>query len=225
MAEGTDGPKKEVAEKEGRAAGGTLVKFGQPEHILQFQGQGLLYMNNLPYFWNIEDECLRGDPLDSVARIVKGPKVTMSLPDGKEVVLVRDYTASMYPSEPDKTNIFCMYALRPASLPVHKKNFRFGSQALVLLNPQEFLQRVASSLKTQGIKFKADLVDYVGPSNTGEVGPFTKFKPFSYQSEWRLVCPDGPGGPREIEIGSIRDISVMIPSSEINTQISVQYET
>ena len=41
---------------------GTLIKFGQREDLLHFQEEGLLYMNNLPYFWKIEDEVFRGDP-------------------------------------------------------------------------------------------------------------------------------------------------------------------
>ena len=50
----------------------TLVKFGLKEHLSQLRDRGLLYMNNLPHFWKIEDECLRGDPYDSVDRIETG---------------------------------------------------------------------------------------------------------------------------------------------------------
>ena len=47
----------------------TLVKFGSHEHILQLQQTGLLYLNNLPYFWKIEDQELRGDRYDGVDNI------------------------------------------------------------------------------------------------------------------------------------------------------------
>ena len=40
---------------------GTLIKFGQLEHLLRLRDEGFLYMNNLPYFWKIEDDELRGD--------------------------------------------------------------------------------------------------------------------------------------------------------------------
>jgi len=43
---------------------GTLIKFGQRKHLLRLRDEGLLYMNNLPYFWKIEDDELRGDPFD-----------------------------------------------------------------------------------------------------------------------------------------------------------------
>jgi hypothetical protein len=53
---------------------GTLIKFGKLEHLQQLQDKGLLYMNNLPYFWNIEDEELRGDPLDCAAQVLRGQR-------------------------------------------------------------------------------------------------------------------------------------------------------
>ena len=43
---------------------GTLIKFGQHEHLLQLQDEGLLYLNNLPFFWEIENDELRGDRWD-----------------------------------------------------------------------------------------------------------------------------------------------------------------
>jgi hypothetical protein len=78
----------------------------------------------------------------------------MVMPDGSEVTLCRDYTAKIRPSEPEKINIFCMYALRPlieGAFPVDKKNQRFGDYALILMNRDEFIQRLESVLKSQRI--------------------------------------------------------------------------
>jgi hypothetical protein len=72
---------------------------------------------------------------------------------------------------------------------------------------------------------KADLVEYVDDSHIGRVGPFIKLKRFAYQSEWRLVCYNGPGGPLKIKIGSIRDISVILRSDKINNEIKIETET
>jgi len=206
---------------------GTLIKFGLQKHLLQLQEEGLLYMNNLPYFWGIEDGELRGDPFDCNARIERGPKIGLTLPDGKEVFMEGTWTLRMPPSEPDKINLFCMYALRPlaeGSFPVDAKNLRFGEHALVLINRNEFMLRIESVVKSQRIKAQAGLVEYVDDCYKGELGPFRKLTKFSYQSEWRLVCLDGPGGPREIRIGSIRDISAIIRSDEVNKEIRVDFE-
>ena len=204
---------------------GTLIKFSQYEHVLQLQNEGLLYMSNLAYFRRIEDEELCGDPFDGVARVerARNTKVEMGLPDGRKITIKEaNWVLRMDFYEPERINIFCMYALHAGSFPVQEKNFRFGDYALVLTSGQEFMNRVASTMKTQGItQAKGDLVEYVDNDSTGKLGPFKKFKTFDYQSEWRLVCYDGPGGVRKISIGSIRDISIIIPSSEVNGIITI----
>jgi len=184
---------------------GTLIKFGQQEHLLyllQLQDEGLLYMNHLPYFWEIEDEELRGDPFDCIAEVERGPKIGFTLSDGKELFMEGNWTLRMHPPEPQRINIFCMYALRPlveGTFSVDERNFRFGEHALVLINRDEFMRRLESMLKPQRIIAKADLVEYVDDEYTGKLGPFRKLGRFTYQFEWRLVCLDGLGGCPRIE--------------------------
>ncbi len=207
------------------ADSGTLMKFGQRELLTQLQNEGLLYMNNLPYFWKIEDEALRGDPFDCVSEVARGPRISLTLPDGKAVVMEGEWTLRMHPHEPEKINIFCMYALRPGiSFPVDESNFALGDHVLVLLNPVEFMRRVESTLRAERIEAKGDLVEYVPDEYVGKVGPFKKRKRFAYQSEWRFVCLGGPGGPRQLRIGSIADISILLPSVEVNKEIRVEFE-
>jgi len=206
---------------------GTLIKFGELEHLQQLREEGLLYMNNLPYFWNIKDGGLRGDPFDCAKQVIRGPKVTMFKPDGNEATICRDYIARIRPPKPEKTNIFCMYALRPlieGAFPVTKKSQRFGDHVLILMDGNKFIQRLESSLKSQMIEGDAALIEYVNDEHIGEMGPFRKFNRFSFQYEWRLACYDGPGGPRIIRIGSIQDISVILPTDEINKQIQIHFE-
>ena len=219
--------KKEITERFQMDQPGTLIKFGKLEHLQQIRDEGLLYLNNLPYFWNIEDEELRGDPFDCAVQVIRGPKVTMVMPDGNEVTICTDYSARIHPSEPERINIFCMYALRPlieGAFPIDNKNKRFGDHALILINRDEFIKRFESNLKSKMIVGNAGLVEYVNDQHTGKLAPFKKFNRFSYQHEWRLVCYDGPGGPRTISIGSIRDISVILPTDEVNKQIKIHFE-
>ncbi len=74
---------------------------------------------------------------------------------GREVSVCRDYTMKIQPTEPEKINIFCMYALRPlieGSFPVNERNQRFGDHALILMDRDEFQQRLESTLKSQKIE-------------------------------------------------------------------------
>ncbi len=183
-------------------------------------------MNTPQYFWKVEDEELRGDPFDCIATVARGPKVQFTL-DGQEIVAEGEWILRMYPPELEKINIFCMYALRPStagSFPIDERNFLFGDHALVFLNRDEFMRRMEIALVSQKIRGNADLVEYVDDKYIGEIGPFRKLKRFAYQSEWRLVCAHGPGRPRKIQIGSIRDISVIIPSDQVNNEIKVNFE-
>jgi hypothetical protein len=207
---------------------GTLIKFGQEKHLLQLQNEGLLYMNNLPYFWKMEDDELRGDPCDCVAEIARGPKIAFTLADGKQFFMEGEWTLRIPPVNPEKVNIFSMYSLRPLAentFPINEKNFRFGDHALLLIKPEEFMRRLEFSLKSQRIVGNGDLVEYVDDEYAGKVGPFRKFSKFNYQSEWRLVCKDGPGGPRKIYIGSIQDISVIIRSDVLNKELRIEFES
>ena len=79
-------------------------------------------------------------------------------------------------------------------------------------------------MKCQKIVAKGNLVEYVNDEHTEKLGYFKKFNRFSYQHEWRLVCLEGSGEARKIRIGSIRDISVILPSDEINKQIQIHFE-
>lgn len=206
---------------------GTLIKLGQQEHLIRLQEEGLLYLNTPQYFWDVEEKELRGDPFDCIAKVARGPKIGIILADGKEIFMEGEWTYRMYQPEPEKINIFCMYALRPlieGNFPIDKRNLKFGDHALFLINPDEFMHRIGSALRSQKIKAEVNLVEYVDDNYTGEVGSFRKLKRFSYQSEWRLVCSDGPGGPRVIFIGDIRDISVIVRSDQINTLIKVDFE-
>ena len=200
----------------------TLIKLGSLENIEQLRNQGLLYMNNLPYFWKLEDEELRGDPNDSVDEIDRGKKGLITDQDDPAIPIV-NWNLRIHPPEPKKINIFCMYAIRPTrgTFPIASKNYKFGSHALVLTNPQEFIDRISTYLKKKAIKAKADLVDYVDDNYKGKVGPFRKLRRFEYQSEWRLVCYDGPGKKRELPIGSLRDIAIIMRSNEVNNKMTV----
>ncbi|MFV1967548.1 MAG: hypothetical protein ACC628_19135 [Pirellulaceae bacterium] len=201
----------------------TLAKFGQYEHMCQLRDEGLLYLNNLPYFWKTEDEELRGDPFDGVSEVLRGSSGTVtSAGSPRKPMKVTSWVIRVYPPQAENTNIFCMCAVRPlaGSFPVDERNLRFGSHALVMTNAQEFIDRIASQLKSKNITGKADLVEYVDENYKGDVGPFRKLTGFAYQSEWRLICYDGPGGPRKLRIGSIRDICTIVRNVEVNQKIS-----
>jgi hypothetical protein len=200
-----------------------LVKFGNLEHLESLQTNGEVYMNTLPYFRKIEDDDLRGDPFDSVSEIQRGTKGTITHPETGATFPVTEFTLRLGPNEPEKINLFCMYALRPehGTFPVPEDNFRFGNHALVITNVPVFLDKISIYLREHKITGKADLVEYLDNNHVGDVGPFKKLKKFSYQSEWRLMCKNGSGTPIKLKIGSLKNISILIESSKINHEVKI----
>ena len=116
-----------------------------------------------------------------------------------------------------------MYALRPSAgtFPVDSRNLRFGDYAVAVTDVPQFYERIVTLLRADRITGRADLVEYVDDDYRGEVGPLRKLHRFAYQSEWRLVCSGGPGGARRLRIGSIADISLLVPSNEVNTSVQM----
>ncbi len=202
-----------------------LIKFGSYENICSLRDKGEIYMNTLPYFREIEDNELRGDPFDSVNEIQRGTKGHVLIPNSDKKIQITNFEIRIGPDEAEKINLYCMYALRarPESYPINEKNFKFGSHALIIFKAQLFMDKLRNSLKEKGINGSSNLVEYIDNNHTGEVGKFKKLEKFSYQSEWRMVCNNGEGRSRKITIGSIKEISLMVESKNINNEVSVIY--
>jgi hypothetical protein len=186
--------------------------------------EGLLYMNPLSYFWELEDDELRSDPFEGIGKVDRGRSGSIKLADGTDLPIeITDWTLRIPLPESEEINIFCMYALRPSvgSYPVDERNLRFGGHALILFDPQRFIDQIHHSLNDQKIKHEARLVEYVPRDYAGDLGWFRKLENFAYQSEWRLICYGGNGHPRLIRIGSIKDISVVMPNGEVNERITI----
>ena len=199
----------------------TLVKFGKESHMRRLHTEGLLYMNNLPFFRAIEDGQLRGDQNESVDRIEKGTAGTVTVASALPPLQLTSWTLRIGPDYPERVNLFCMVAVRPqfGCYPVDERNFRLGDYAVVLTHPQRFIERAHATLISQGIKHEANLVHYVDDDHVGGIGPFCKFRSFAFQCEWRLVCHGGCGCAREVTIGSIQDISVILPIHDLGREL------
>ena len=198
---------------------GTLCKIGQREHMVSLQEEGVVYLNTLNCFWDIEDSGLRGDKMDGVDYMANGVHMGMRNASGEVVpVKVTSWTLQERTGEPEKINLFCMYAIHrdPDSPSVDMRVTEFGDAALIITNPDKFMNRLADAARETNRSFHGDLVNYVPTDYIGDVGLFTKTEPYRYQSEWRFALQDGPGAPMTLNIGNLADISQLIDSDELN---------
>jgi hypothetical protein len=216
-----------------------MFKFGASQHIAQF-AQGLLYMNTLKYFVEMEASSLRRDSHEGTSHWRRGDgailqiKVTptvakafnMSSADGqfKAIANIRG-PIRFLPDALKNVNVFCMYALRESASGtfVDAGNLGFGDTFAALKGLDEFMKRVKAAAPGTGQELRSDLVEYIDEdSYEGPVGIFKKLSDFSYQSEFRIAFLPGTGAPLRLQIGDLSDIVMLGRLSDLNDRLRVQ---
>jgi hypothetical protein len=176
--------------------------------------KGVLYMNTLKYFEDLEGKCeLRGDKDEGITAFYQAKGAMLSRQNNKgEYVPIGTITNQLKYREKYSVNqnIFCMYALQVElkKQNIDKRNLRFGNTLVSILNKVEFLSRVESAAKQEGITVFRQHVEYVDrEKHNGLLGPFRKFSEFSYQNEFRILVCQKSSGPYKLSIGDISDIT------------------
>jgi hypothetical protein len=205
-----------------------LFKFGLRDHVEQFVNEGLLYMNTLTYFKDLEEDEVRSDKHENADYCFQATAgSTLSVEQNGNWVKLGDICGPIISSNSNERNpnVFCMYAFRESAAKslIDPRNFKFGDSCAVLVDGDEFLRRVKKYAEQNDIEFTYKLVKYVNRDEyNGPMGPFRKFSYFSYQSEFRIVVYKGSNSPLLLGVGSLSDISIIGPLSEVNNHIRVK---
>jgi hypothetical protein len=211
-----------------------LVKFGVAAHLRELRVQGRLFMNELDYFRQLDDDPARGDGDEGLAYCYQPTRTVMEVRATGSWRRVGVIAGPIkYREETDATgNLFCMFALRASHAEafaearrplIDERNGAFGDSAVVVTDADEFLRRVTAAAEREGLRLRAGPVDYVSEdSYHGPMEPFRKFSGYSYQSEFRLLAVPGWTGPRSLELGSIEDITLMVAAENINNLLRVR---
>lgn len=190
-----------------------LLKFGKKSDMEAFQ-KGILFMNTLEHFQKLECCEIRGDKEEGLSAIYQAKGGTLSRQNNKGVFVPTGTIVDKVRYREKNSayvNVFCMYALQfyPQKQYIDKRNFTFGDTFVLILNPIEFLNRVKRAATQKGIAVHHNLVKYVDRErHNGPMGPFRKFKEFSYQNEFRILVslPDLQN-PYILNIDDISDIT------------------
>lgn len=207
-----------------------IFKFGNIEHIEQFVHEGHLYMNTLKYFRELESQgdALRADRHEGAShceQIEAGSKFEVEL-EGKWIPIggIQSGQIISFDNTKDTTKVYCMYALRESSYGlVDPLNFQFGDSYAVLIQGDDFLDRVHTTAIRQKLDINWGLVNYVDRKTyTGPMGSYSKFSDFDYQSEFRITIESQSERPLSLYIGDISDISQIGPLPELNKRIRIK---
>lgn len=204
-----------------------LVKNASYEHNLQFQKEGLIYMNTLKYFVDLEATRFIQDPIElSTSRqIVMGGNVTLQIEEA--VISLSDYTIapivchSFYADE--GPNIFSISKLEFKNTLIEngelitalKKLQGERDSWLCITNVKEFMKRVDNAFKAERIQLICGDVEYreIDPNNFKR-DCFIKDQKFKHQKEFRLATIGNGKTPLKVKVGDISDISLLIDCRE-----------
>ena len=198
------------------------MKLGGKEHMEEFR-TGLLYMNTLSYFCELEADTARADRREGVDYIIQTTDLGESyietgIPHICRISIFPEDLAGPITISMNRTrrcNLFCLYALRK---PV--KNFLFprehdwfGDSVVLITNTQEFLNRVSIAAAEQKLTVGGGPVAYYDENSySGAVGRFKKPSSFAHQNEYRITIETEGNEAFRFQLGDISDItSEVIP--------------
>ena len=216
--------------------------FARKDYADAFRA-GRLYANTLGHFRNLTGRGGQADPCEGALWIDHPDTAFEQMEDMRH----SSYQMAFHSNLTDRVNVVCLYALHsrlliPASdeLPadldgkVYRQDFRapenFGSYAVMVTDPEEFMARVDQELQrcyTKGsiARSRRGLVEYceIRPSffdyMGGKLSPldpvFHKRLEFRHQNEYRIAFDTGVDEeePRTLDIGDIRDITHPLSST------------
>jgi len=198
-----------------------FMKFGQREHLEVFRSEGLLYAKHLHDFSKSENKAdkVRPDRFEGADEIYQ-PSFIKSFtikkaPDTKIVLGPRNFAGPVAVCFGRNTNcnVYCMYSMMPPLMngSVDPRNFGFGDSFVIVLDTQEFCDRVAAAASARGLGSEARPVRYYdGDSYSGETGPFSKPDRFEFQREFRFAFWPGTKEPLHLKVGDLADITTSV---------------
>jgi hypothetical protein len=204
-----------------------LFKFGREEHLKAFREQGMLHMRTMRHFAAEEKgNIARGDRFEGASTIIQPAhlKMTLSHPIlGVHEVDPRDVVGPVilaYDAEAEQ-NIFCMFSLtEPTPKPLLCDEYlSFGDFFVLVLNAEEFLNRVKRAVMAAKLEGEAGPVTYYDDATySGRIGPFQKPSVFGYQKEFRIVLRPGTTPFLNLMVGDLSDVTTpVLRLSELDT--------
>ncbi|WP_151174218.1 hypothetical protein [Pseudoalteromonas ruthenica] len=180
-----------------------LIKFMKEEHTKDFVEQGLLHMNTIKYFRELEDidPCLRGDENEGLEASLRPEHITIEL-NGRVLRDLKD-KVDIRPVHQDETKIYCMTLItiddikksENSTIYLSEKFLNFGDKAAIIYGKDInlFFEQLKKEITRREDLFTIEdslskKVDYLERSeHHRNLGVFTKFIEYSWQYEYRIA--------------------------------------
>ncbi|MDC5492372.1 MAG: hypothetical protein AB1706_05375 [Pseudomonadota bacterium] len=217
--------------------------FSKLQYAEDFVKLGKFRLNTIKFFKDYVDEHDNniGDQNEGlIFRFLKdhNAKVQMKVGDVIEEI---DYESVCAHSDYVLHNkIFCLYAPNADEnqqftieeiqqfIALQEETDNLGSHLVIITKPNEFVKRLRAEIIRLGYSMKARLIEYRDFSQPIEIDEnemgFVKSLEFSHQKEYRFMVDDGKNEnlPLDISIGSLEDITLMLPIEDFNGNFRIE---
>jgi len=195
-----------------------LFKIGQKEHMEALLKEGLVYMNPLSYFRQLEDGSPRSDPYEGIEYSKAAGGASFEVKDGEEYIKVLELTGAVTTRNnvEENPNLYCLHAKYKEDFGTvfELNNLGFDDWFVIFLNRAEFLGRLEKEILKLGYKIEHKPVEYVDKhTHDGTMGKFCKYSEHAEESEYRIVVSPGQGSPLIVKLGDISDIAMLMEAN------------
>lgn len=195
-----------------------LLKFGKVEHLKNLQENGTLFLNSIQALRKEND--FRNDTYEGASKVASHPQgtatVTAKFADGTEIPI--NYINLSYVEKREFVlgNICSFYSISSKDfengefIPVDKRMQEFGTHAILITDIKEFFNRVENKILEMKCNCYHGHVRYFDETSfIGDISLFQKRSRYQYQNEYRIYVDSKKEIPITLELGSLKDISVI----------------
>jgi hypothetical protein len=196
-----------------------LVKI-LPERYRESFLSGDLYLNTPAYFKKLESgDIVRSDPDEGLSESRQFIELAVRADDGCWLPIEGIKGPLRFRgADSDGFNMLCLYTFTENSTEAFdERNLNFGNSFVVINNLVEFVRRFREAAALLKRRCGLGLVEYVDPAvHDGPMGPFRKYRSFTYQNEFRVIVGDSDGSALKLGLGNLRDICSWGDSADLN---------
>lgn len=205
-----------------------LSKIHFSEYINDMYENEYLYFKPLKDFRSpLNDKSGRLDPKELNTKNVQIDNLTIIV-DCKEIALHKLLTdfSGQFTEQLDNPRINCcsMHWIELEHGIINnssdEKLLEFGDKVLLITDCDKFIEILDDSIKKLNFQSKRGMVTYYAPKTfNGDITLHHKDERYSYQNEYRILINPTNNEPINIPLPGLKDISVLINSSELNKLI------
>ena len=217
--------------------GSPLIKFQSADRIESLRS-GKIYAKNLGYYRNLERTSGDADIGDQNEGML--PVVNATI-ENQETGERLDLTDTRLETSESNDFVFCIFKSNPQmngmrfTAAQKARMLTFGDTALLILDPDEFVNRVTQAATDQGFEVHYDSVKYYDPEHDNARMlvsllegmwniAFWKRNRYAYQQEARFVFTPGNDSIDHIEldVGDLHDITEVFKASDVLNTMQLQ---